>query len=61
LKWLKDEHFDKKPLRAGNDLLYRKLDISEEKVRLRVHLDYFMEVLQKEETPGKKLNFISQR
>jgi uncharacterized protein (TIGR00255 family) len=29
-------------------------------VRLRVHLDYFTEVLTKEDSPGKKLNFISQ-
>jgi uncharacterized protein (TIGR00255 family) len=57
---VKDEHFDKN--RFEQEMIYyiEKLDISEEKVRLRVHLDYFMEVLQKEETPGKKLNFISQ-
>jgi uncharacterized protein (TIGR00255 family) len=55
-----DEHFDKN--RFEQEMIYyiEKLDISEEKVRLRLHLDYFMEVLQKEEAPGKKLNFISQ-
>lgn len=55
-----DEHFDKN--RFEQEMIYyiEKLDISEEKVRLRVHLDYFMEVLKKEEAPGKKLNFISQ-
>jgi uncharacterized protein (TIGR00255 family) len=55
-----NEHFDKN--RFEQEMIYyiEKLDISEEKVRLRVHLDYFMEVLTKEDSPGKKLNFISQ-
>lgn len=37
-----------------------RLDISEEKVRLAQHLDYFEEILTKEEAAGKKLGFISQ-
>lgn len=37
-----------------------RLDISEEKVRLKQHLDYFDEVISKEEFAGKKLGFISQ-
>ena len=37
-----------------------KLDISEEKVRLAQHLNYFQEVLQNEEFVGKKLGFIAQ-
>ncbi|MEP1034580.1 YicC/YloC family endoribonuclease [Ekhidna sp.] len=37
-----------------------RLDISEEKVRLKQHLDYFDEVIVKEECAGKKLGFISQ-
>lgn len=37
-----------------------RLDISEEKVRLKQHLDYFDEVLEKEAYAGKKLGFISQ-
>ena len=37
-----------------------KLDISEEKVRLAQHLNYFQEVLQNEEIVGKKLGFIAQ-
>lgn len=37
-----------------------RLDISEEKVRLKQHLDYFDEVIEKEECAGKKLGFISQ-
>lgn len=37
-----------------------KLDISEEKVRLKNHLDYFLETLKTEEPVGKKLGFITQ-
>lgn len=37
-----------------------RLDISEEKVRLQQHLDYFEEVITKEKDAGKKLGFISQ-
>ena len=37
-----------------------KLDIHEELVRLRSHLDYFEEVLLQPESNGKKLGFIAQ-
>lgn len=37
-----------------------KIDITEEKVRLAAHLDYFMEVMNDSESQGKKLGFISQ-
>lgn len=37
-----------------------RLDISEEKVRLKQHLDYFEKVIRGEEAAGKKLGFISQ-
>ena len=37
-----------------------KLDVNEEKVRLRNHLNYFIETMEKEEAPGKKLGFIAQ-
>lgn len=48
--------------RFEQELIYyiEKLDISEEKVRLRSHLDYFAEVLNHPESRGKKLGFISQ-
>lgn len=47
--------------RFEQELIYyvEKLDINEEKVRLKTHLDYFMETC-KEDSPGRKLNFISQ-
>jgi uncharacterized protein (TIGR00255 family) len=55
-----DENFDAN--RFEQEMIYyiEKLDISEEKVRLKLHLDHFVEVLANDETPGKKLNFISQ-
>ena len=37
-----------------------KLDINEEKVRLRQHCRYFLETLANEPNPGKKLGFIAQ-
>ena len=37
-----------------------KLDINEEKVRLRKHCDYFLETMKGEGNHGKMLNFISQ-
>jgi uncharacterized protein (TIGR00255 family) len=48
--------------RFEQELVYyvEKFDISEEKVRLKNHLAYFLEVLATEEANGKKLNFISQ-
>lgn len=41
-------------------LLADKLDITEECVRYRTHNKFFLEALQKEETPGRKLNFLVQ-
>lgn len=48
--------------RLEQELIYyiEKLDISEEKVRLTSHLDYFSEILNGKKSMGKKLNFISQ-
>lgn len=37
-----------------------KLDITEEKVRLQNHCDYFRQVSASEENPGRKLGFIAQ-
>ncbi len=37
-----------------------KLDINEEKVRLRQHCKYFMDTINNEDAPGKKLGFIIQ-
>ncbi len=48
--------------RFEQELLYylEKLDITEEKVRLGNHLDYFKKELESEVSNGKKLAFISQ-
>lgn len=48
--------------RFEQELIYylEKIDITEEKVRLRKHLDYFSETLEADESSGKKLGFISQ-
>lgn len=37
-----------------------KLDITEEKVRLGLHLDYFLKTMDSDEDCGKKLGFIAQ-
>ncbi len=48
--------------RFEQELIYylEKLDITEEKVRLQNHLQFFMEVATKESANGKKLSFIAQ-
>lgn len=47
--------------RFEQELIYyiEKLDINEEKVRLKTHLDYFIKTM-KEPAGGRKLNFIGQ-
>jgi uncharacterized protein (TIGR00255 family) len=37
-----------------------KLDVTEEKVRLKKHCDHFLEVMRDEQSQGKKLGFITQ-
>lgn len=48
--------------RFEQELIYylEKYDITEEKVRLANHLDYFSKTLQSKDSNGKKLGFISQ-
>jgi uncharacterized protein (TIGR00255 family) len=48
--------------RFEQELIYyiEKLDISEEKVRLKTHLNYFMEAMSSQDANGKKLGFIAQ-
>jgi len=48
--------------RFEQELIYYidKLDITEEKLRLKTHCDYFLETLQNADANGKKLGFISQ-
>ena len=48
--------------RLEQEMIYyiEKLDINEEKVRLRQHCRYFLETIDSEPCPGKKLGFIAQ-
>lgn len=58
---IKEMDYDKN--RFEQELIYyiEKLDITEEKIRLQNHLNYFLETLHGEEPgQGKKLGFISQ-
>ena len=50
------------PARFEQELIFylEKYDINEEKVRLRQHCRYFMETIDSEPYPGKKLGFIIQ-
>ena len=50
------------PSRFEQEMIFylEKLDINEEKVRLRQHSHYFMETIDGEPYPGKKLGFIIQ-
>lgn len=48
--------------RFEQEIIYylEKLDITEEKVRLKQHCNYFLETIDNEQYPGKKINFIAQ-
>ncbi len=54
------ENIDKN--RLEQELIYfiEKYDITEEKIRLKSHCDYFFQVMKEKEANGKKLGFISQ-
>ncbi len=52
--------YDKNRLEQEIIFYIEKLDITEEKIRLKKHCDYFLEVLQSEETVGKKMGFVLQ-
>lgn len=55
-----EEGFDTNRLEQEIIFYIEKLDINEEKVRLKTHLDYFLKALQEPQSNGKKLGFISQ-
>lgn len=50
------------PNRLEQEIFFylEKLDVTEEKVRLRKHCDYFIETLNENQSNGKKLGFIVQ-
>lgn len=56
------ENVDYDKNRFEQELIFyiEKLDITEEKIRLQNHLNYFLETLETGQAQGKKLGFISQ-
>jgi uncharacterized protein (TIGR00255 family) len=60
LSFFGEEGFDKNRLEQEIIFYVEKLDINEEKVRLKSHLDYFLQALKEPQSNGKKLGFISQ-
>jgi len=59
-EFFQSEKIDMNRLEQEMIFYIEKLDISEEKVRLLNHCNYFNETLMNEPEPGKKLAFISQ-
>jgi uncharacterized protein (TIGR00255 family) len=57
--WMASDNFDKNRFEQELIFYVEKFDISEEKVRLKNHLDYFRKELEIASN-GKKLNFIAQ-
>ena len=54
------EHIDQNRFEQELIFYIDKLDITEEKIRLKSHCDYFLQALNDEDANGKKLGFISQ-
>jgi len=56
------DEINKDNSRLEQEMIYylEKLDITEEKVRLLKHCDYFLEVIENENNAGKKLAFVCQ-
>lgn len=60
-KYFEDKKFDENRLEQEMVYYIEKIDITEEKVRLSNHCNYFMQTMGENSTAnGKKLNFISQ-
>lgn len=57
---LQSVDFDRDRLEQEMIYFIEKLDVSEEKVRLKNHCSYFIDTMNSEEFNGKKLGFISQ-
>ena len=55
-----DEGFDTNRLEQEIIFYIEKLDIHEERVRLKTHLDFFLKVMDEPQSSGKKLAFIAQ-
>lgn len=55
-----NEGFDANRLEQEIIFYIEKLDIHEERVRLKTHLDYFIKIMSEKQSNGKKLGFIAQ-
>ena len=60
LQQLKGVDYDKNRFEQELIFYIEKLDITEEKLRLRNHMAYFLDTLSAEQGQGKKLGFIAQ-
>jgi uncharacterized protein (TIGR00255 family) len=60
VSFLGEEGYDTNRLEQEIIFYIEKLDIHEERVRLKTHLDYFLQVAKEPQSSGKKLGFISQ-
>ena len=60
LEQLGQVDYDKNRLEQELIFYIEKLDITEEKIRLQNHLNYFLETLENAKRQGKKLGFIAQ-
>jgi uncharacterized protein (TIGR00255 family) len=55
-----EEGFDQNRLEQEIIFYIEKLDIHEERVRLKTHLDYFVKIMSEPQSNGKKLTFLAQ-
>lgn len=59
-EWTDIKNIDQNRLEQEIIYYLEKLDITEEKVRLANHCKYFLETVEKEDAPGRKIGFIAQ-
>ncbi|WP_018127858.1 YicC/YloC family endoribonuclease [Balneola vulgaris] len=57
---LDDENFDRDRLETEIAVIADKMDITEEIVRMRAHLKFFIEAIEQPEPSGRRLNFLTQ-
>lgn len=57
---IEEEKIDKERLELEVVILADKMDITEETVRLRSHLKFFVEAIEQTEPAGRRLNFLTQ-
>jgi uncharacterized protein (TIGR00255 family) len=55
-----DVQIDRNDVLREVSLFAERSDIAEEVVRLATHLDHFQEIMKEEESPGRKLEFLTQ-